>query len=70
MPACVVYFSATAGNAIVSSNQQQLFQLLDAHRVEYELIDCSDPANKDARNAAWAVSGRRAVCALVCRFYP
>ena len=30
----------------------------------YEQVDCSDPANKELRNAAWAVSGKRAVCAL------
>ena len=60
----IIYYSSTPSNTITDNNQRQLFQLLDAHKIAYTLLDCADAANKDLRNAAWAISGKRAICAL------
>ena len=57
----VVYITETPSTAQINNNQRQLLQLLDAYKIAYVVVDCADPANKDARNAAWEISKKRAV---------
>lgn len=59
---CLVLITSSPTTVAVRSAQEYLIQLLDAHKIAYTAVDCSEPANKDLRSAAWAVSGKRAVC--------
>lgn len=53
--------TGSPSTAVMKSAQEQLFQLLKANKVKYVEIDCAEPSNKEARAAAWAISGKRAV---------
>jgi short subunit dehydrogenase-like uncharacterized protein len=44
----------------VDQNQQKAFTILDASGIKYTTLDGADPANKEARNALFTLSGRRA----------
>ncbi len=57
----VVYITGTPSTSQIDNAQRQLLQLLDVYKIRVATVDCAEPANKDARNAAWALSGKRAV---------
>lgn len=57
-------------NPVARAAQESLFQLLTTLRVAYTAVDCTDPAHKELRTAAWAVSGLRAVYPQVFKRTP
>lgn len=53
--------TSTPTSVAVRAAQDSLKALLDAHKVEYTVVDCGEPEHKELRNAAWAISGKRVV---------
>ncbi len=56
-----MYITGTPSTSHIDNAQRQLLQLLDVYKIKVNVVDCAEPANKDARNEAWALSGKRAV---------
>ena len=57
----VVYlFTSASGDKVVKAHQEALEQLFYVKGLSYEPVDAVDVANREARNALFAVSGLRA----------
>jgi hypothetical protein len=56
-----VFITGTPSTSQIDNAQRQLLQLLEVYKVKVNVVDCAEPSNKDARNEAWALSGKRAV---------
>ena len=59
-PTQVYLYTSASGDKVVKSHQEQLEQLFYIRGLAYEPVDATDPANREARNALFAVSGLRA----------
>uniref|UniRef100_A0A7S2YFX2 Saccharopine dehydrogenase NADP binding domain-containing protein n=1 Tax=Entomoneis paludosa TaxID=265537 RepID=A0A7S2YFX2_9STRA len=58
-PRMLVLVSNQSLNREAVANQQKAFTILDQHSVPREVVDGSDPENKDYRNELFALSGLR-----------
>ena len=56
----LVLISRQSFDREVIQNQQNALRILDSKRIRYKTIDGADPANKEERNALFALSGLRA----------
>jgi hypothetical protein len=61
MQQAVVLVTSSPTTVAVGSAQSYLLQLLQAYKIKYVEVDCSEPANRELREAAWAISGKRVV---------
>ncbi len=61
MAEVLVIITSTPSSSAVDGAQRSMLQLLDAFKVAYTTVDGGEPANKELRTAAWAVSGKRVV---------
>ena len=57
----MVYITGTPSTSQIDNAQRQLLQLLEVYKIKVNIVDCAEPSNKEARNEAWALSGKRAV---------
>ena len=56
-----MFITGTPSTSQISNAQRQLLQLLEIYKIRVDVVDCAEPSNRDARNEAWALSGKRAV---------